>query len=157
MKVLSLWSATKTVAASAGWFSVNSTSVRTTFVGRSNSKAIFGFGDRLNDRPSCTRWAVVLFTSSPNNGALAAFPTVREGLVMFAFTLPPTVTVPLTGKGVFTTLTGTLGGSGAAATVLRRGLAPTVPVVMNTATAARPKRAMHSERIFFGEYIVFPP
>src|SRR5580765_1028532 len=73
------------------------------------------------------------------------------GVPMLAFT------VPVTGSGVFVTLTGMEGVGGAAASGTRLGLAPTVPVVMTTATAASTSRPRAIEILFFSGYIDFPP
>src|SRR5258708_34695045 len=64
-------------------------------------------------------------------------------------TLALTVGVPemLTASGVFVTFTGMLGVGGAAASGTRLGLAPTVPVVIKTATVARTTRPKASERL----------
>jgi hypothetical protein len=66
-------------------------------------------------------------------------------------------TVPVTASGVFVTVTGMEGVGGAAASGTRLGLAPTVPVVMTTATAARTSKPSAIEILFFSGYIVFPP
>src|SRR5919197_1528163 len=66
------------------------------------------------------------------------------------------LTVPCTGKGVFTTLTGMLAVV-AAAIGLTRGLAPTVSAPIRTATVARTMSPNEIERAFLNEYMLSPP
>jgi hypothetical protein len=77
------------------------------------------------------------------------------GVPILAFTVG--VFAMFTGNGLFVTVTGIAGVGGAAAMGAKVGLAPTVPVVITTATAARTSRPRAIEILFFSGYIVLPP
>src|SRR5262250_2800052 len=110
-------------------------------------------------------------TLRTKTGLVAALFTLTDAFVRVALTLPViagsaltatgalifALTVPVTGRGVFVTVTGIAGVGGAAAMGTRLGLAPTVPVVITTATPARTNRPSAIEILFFSGYIVLPP